>query len=715
MRKGKQPVLTIGIIFKNEARCLERCLKSLTPLRKAIPCELILEDTGSSDGSREIALRYADELFDFPWSDDFSAARNAVMDRASGKWYLTVDADEYLDADISELAAFLGGEERGNAACALVQRNYDSQEMDGDYFDFMAIRMLRMSLGLRYQGAIHEFWDFPEDTQCWVIPLERTILHHDGYAGLSGEQGKEKRERNLALIKEKLKQNPEDLVGLTQYIESGSQAQDFLEVMRRGAALIREKRDGWETFGAPFLRYAVQNAQEKELPEYDEWVRQAWEQFPDSYFTRIDVEYIAFARSWSRKEYDACLEHGEQYLAAVKDYRKNSNSSAELLRGSLLCASPYCEQKMLLYLADVWLQKEQPEQSADILSRVEPAYFDTGQIENFIRVLWKTHVANAAGTSAVLKRFAESLKGAGEDRKMDILCRAAANMFTQQGRQEEKTWKGFRQPSYTLFLSLGENHDLGRAAMVLQSEKEQEMEALLSGVKRWDRFPAGALAHALLNGADFPPAGNGLRLEEARDLAVRLSKERENFFEILSLQGRADQKTVQKLVWTKELVLIAVQIYDWASKTEPGQESEKEKGIVFARLFADIERTFLSRYYMPEFLEGENLLALPAIHRFGWHCKEAFRSLDEGELEGYVHSLKEGLCICPEMSAMVEYLLKHTPQLKEKQSPEKPPELLALAAQVRTLLSAYPQGHPAVEAIKKSEAYRKVAQLIEND
>ena len=44
--------------------------------------------------SRNIAARHADVLFDFPWVNDFSAARNAVLDRCTGKWTLTVDADE---------------------------------------------------------------------------------------------------------------------------------------------------------------------------------------------------------------------------------------------------------------------------------------------------------------------------------------------------------------------------------------------------------------------------------------------------------------------------------------------------------------------------------------------------------------------------------------------------------------------------------------------
>ena len=68
-----KPLLSIGIIFKNEIRCLERCLKSLRPLRDALPCELVMADTGADDGSRAVAERYADILFDFPWINDFAA------------------------------------------------------------------------------------------------------------------------------------------------------------------------------------------------------------------------------------------------------------------------------------------------------------------------------------------------------------------------------------------------------------------------------------------------------------------------------------------------------------------------------------------------------------------------------------------------------------------------------------------------------------------
>ena len=123
------PLLSIGIIFKNEIRCLERCLKSLQPLRDALPCEVVMADTGATDGSRAVAERYADILFDFPWVNDFSAARNAVMERCSGKWYMTIDCDEWVGADIQGFVTFLTAQHEFDFGGVII-RNYNTLELE---------------------------------------------------------------------------------------------------------------------------------------------------------------------------------------------------------------------------------------------------------------------------------------------------------------------------------------------------------------------------------------------------------------------------------------------------------------------------------------------------------------------------------------------------------------------------------------------------------
>ena len=191
MEQNAKPVLTIGMIVKNEIRCLERCLKAFEPLRKALPCELIIADTGSDDGTRKIAEKYADLVFDFPWINDFAAARNSVLDKAHGEWFLTVDADEYLDEDCEELINYLKNPDaQWNNFCGVIIRNYGTTDLIGPYSDFMAIRMVRMSTGTRYRGTIHEMWDYDGNLQ--IHGLRKTVFHHDGYVGFGTEAAKKK-------------------------------------------------------------------------------------------------------------------------------------------------------------------------------------------------------------------------------------------------------------------------------------------------------------------------------------------------------------------------------------------------------------------------------------------------------------------------------------------------------------------------------------------
>jgi glycosyltransferase involved in cell wall biosynthesis len=85
--------LTITLIVRNEEATLGRCLDSV----RGLADEIVVVDTGSTDGTREIAASYGARLVDFAWCDDFAAARNESLRQATGRWVLWLDADEYFD------------------------------------------------------------------------------------------------------------------------------------------------------------------------------------------------------------------------------------------------------------------------------------------------------------------------------------------------------------------------------------------------------------------------------------------------------------------------------------------------------------------------------------------------------------------------------------------------------------------------------------------
>ena len=64
--------ISVCIIARNEDNHIEECLKRLRPCK----FEVIVVDTGSIDRTMELAKKYTDNIYQFTWCSDFSAARN---------------------------------------------------------------------------------------------------------------------------------------------------------------------------------------------------------------------------------------------------------------------------------------------------------------------------------------------------------------------------------------------------------------------------------------------------------------------------------------------------------------------------------------------------------------------------------------------------------------------------------------------------------------
>ena len=80
-------------------------------------------DTGSKDRTREIAQEFGARVFDFVWVDDFAAARNAALARATGDYAFWLDADDVIDPPEREkLQELLASLRRGGARPVMVRR-----------------------------------------------------------------------------------------------------------------------------------------------------------------------------------------------------------------------------------------------------------------------------------------------------------------------------------------------------------------------------------------------------------------------------------------------------------------------------------------------------------------------------------------------------------------------------------------------------------------
>tara|TARA_R110000868_G_scaffold376770_1_gene641855 strand:+ start:2389 stop:7095 length:4707 start_codon:yes stop_codon:yes gene_type:complete len=97
--------LSLCMIVRDNEDTIGPCLESIRPWVD----EIIIVDTGSKDRTPDICREYGAHMFEFPWCDDFSAARNESIKHALGKWVFWMDSDDTITEEcgrkIKELAA----------------------------------------------------------------------------------------------------------------------------------------------------------------------------------------------------------------------------------------------------------------------------------------------------------------------------------------------------------------------------------------------------------------------------------------------------------------------------------------------------------------------------------------------------------------------------------------------------------------------------------
>jgi glycosyltransferase involved in cell wall biosynthesis len=117
---GKASV-SLCMIVKDEQAHLARCLHSVAP----VVDEIVIVDTGSTDRTRDIATAFGARVADVPWTDDFSAARNAALELARCEWILVLDADEVISVqDHDRLRQTIRAATKSPAAFRMRTRNY---------------------------------------------------------------------------------------------------------------------------------------------------------------------------------------------------------------------------------------------------------------------------------------------------------------------------------------------------------------------------------------------------------------------------------------------------------------------------------------------------------------------------------------------------------------------------------------------------------------
>lgn len=223
------------MIVKNEEPVLSRCLDCV----KAFSDEIIIVDTGSTDRTKEIAAQYTERIFDFPWINDFSAARNFSFSKATMEYIYIADADEVIDAanikQIQDLKQILLPE------IDIVQMYYTNQLEFGTTYNYDKEYRPKLIKRLRefyWQDPLHE-----------TLRLEPVIFDSD-----------------IAIIhKPHESHSARDFANLQRLIQSGTHLSPKLNIMYAKELFIAGTEADFRAARDYFLRLSYKTLSQDEL------------------------------------------------------------------------------------------------------------------------------------------------------------------------------------------------------------------------------------------------------------------------------------------------------------------------------------------------------------------------------------------------------------------------------------------------------------------
>ncbi len=181
------------VITKNEENNILRWLDCV----KKIADEIIVVDTGSEDRTVELARKEGAATYYFEWCNDFSAAKNCALSKATGDWIIFLDADEYFvePTKVRPLLERIHGNRKIIGVSSPLY-NIDTDRNDEVNTTAVQNRIFRNDRHLRYEGRIHEDIIYRGKRNVCFAMSELTIYH----TGYSYHLTRAKNLRNLELL-----------------------------------------------------------------------------------------------------------------------------------------------------------------------------------------------------------------------------------------------------------------------------------------------------------------------------------------------------------------------------------------------------------------------------------------------------------------------------------------------------------------------------------
>jgi tetratricopeptide (TPR) repeat protein len=211
---------SLTMIVRDEERNLPACLDSIAGLFD----EIVIVDTGSLDATKEIAQSFGARVFDFPWVDSFSIARNFALSKATGDYCFWLDADDYLEPTerlkLERLISTLG-----SSSSAYVMHCACTFNGGQDIGIVNHVRLFPKLPTVCWEYRVHELlWPSLEQTGVPVRWSDITITHC-GY--VDATEWQHKIDRDIRLLRADLAEHPGDTYVLSNLAWDALRRKDY--------------------------------------------------------------------------------------------------------------------------------------------------------------------------------------------------------------------------------------------------------------------------------------------------------------------------------------------------------------------------------------------------------------------------------------------------------------------------------------------------------
>lgn len=184
MNKVKGASISACAIMKNEISHVEAWLDNV----RGFAQEIIVVDTGSTDGTREFLSKQSDvKVFYSEWQHDFAQAKNVTLQEATGDWLVFTDADEcfYHPKNIIEYLRQLDKQSADMDVIFCPIDNIDADSNNEIINSDVVPRIIRNHVGIKYIGAVHE--QLSKGSEPWqdikyVVADRNLAIRHTGYS-----------------------------------------------------------------------------------------------------------------------------------------------------------------------------------------------------------------------------------------------------------------------------------------------------------------------------------------------------------------------------------------------------------------------------------------------------------------------------------------------------------------------------------------------------